>query len=42
MLLGGETEIAEDAFDFGFRRFDALGDFDLLLARQQRDLTHLP
>ena len=42
VLLGGEAEIADDAFDFGFRCFDALGDLDLLLAGQQRDLAHLP
>ena len=35
MLLGGETEAADDAFDFGFGGFDALGDFHLLLPRQQ-------
>ena len=41
VLLAGEAEAVNDAFDLVLRLFDALGDFDLLLARQQRDLAHL-
>ena len=41
VLLAGEAKAVNNAFDLVLRLFDALGDFDLLLACQQRDLAHL-
>ena len=41
VFLAGEAEAVNDAFDLVLRLFDALGNFHLLLARQQRDLAHL-
>ena len=38
---GDETEAVEMALHARFRVLDALGDFDLLLTRQQRHLAHL-
>ncbi len=41
MLLAGKTKGVNDFADLIFRGLDALGDFHLLFARQQRHLSHL-
>ena len=41
VLLAGETEAVNDAFDLVLRLLDPLGNFHLLLARQQGNLAHL-
>jgi hypothetical protein len=42
VFLAGKTEAVNDFADFNFRGLDALGNFHLLLAGQQRHLAHLP
>ena len=41
VFLAGKTEAVNDPFNLVLRIFNALGDLDFLLARQQRDLPHL-
>ena len=41
VFLAGKTEAVNDFADLVFRGLDALGNFHLLLARQQRHLAHL-
>ena len=41
VFLAGEAEAVNDFADFVFGGFDALGNFHLLLAGQQRHLAHL-
>jgi len=41
VLLRGKSKLANDCPDLLFGHFNALGDFHLLLAREQRHLAHL-